>query len=214
MEIVTRLILVRHGEVEERYHRIFGGSQIDMELSPRGHEQVNALADYLSLTPPEIIYSSPMRRVQQTLAPLAAKAGLVPVIIPSIREVDFGTWTGLNWDQVQERYNKSAFDWLELLETGGIAEAESTLVFRERVEQSLQQILRESSGKTVAVICHGGVIRMMLSILLELPFRRMNLFEVEYASLTRVNHRPLKTEIELHNYTPWRDGVSANGRSI
>jgi len=207
MEVVTRLILIRHGEVEERYHRVFGGSQIDMELSERGHRQVQALADYLAPTPPEIVYSSPMRRVQQTLAPLAKQAGLTPVILPGLREVDFGTWTGLSWDQVQERFNQSPFDWLDLLETGGIAEAESTLSFRERVGLSLQQILRDSSGRTVAVVCHGGVIRMLLSILLDLPFRRMNLFEVEYASLTQVLHRARKVEVELHNFTAWRDLV-------
>ena len=207
MEVVTRLILIRHGEVEERYHRVFGGSQIDMELSERGHRQVQALADYLAPTPPEIVYSSPMRRVQQTLAPLAKQAGLTPVILPGLREVDFGTWTGLSWDQVQERFNRSPFDWLDLLETGGIAEAESTLSFRERVELSLQQILRDSSGRTVAVVCHGGVIRMLLSILLDLPFRRMNLFQVEYASLTQVLHRSRKVEVELHNFTAWRDLV-------
>ena len=207
MEVVTRLILIRHGEVEERYHRVFGGSQIDMELSERGHRQVQALADYLAPTPPEIVYSSPMRRVQQTLAPLAKQAGFTPVILPGLSEVDFGTWTGLSWDRVQERFNRSPFDWLDLLETGGIAEAESTLSFRERVELSLQQILRDSSGRTVAVVCHGGVIRMLLSILLDLPFRRMNLFQVEYASLTQVLHRSRKVEVELHNFTAWRDLV-------
>jgi broad specificity phosphatase PhoE len=34
----VRLILVRHGEVEERYHRVFGGCRIDMGLSSLGLE--------------------------------------------------------------------------------------------------------------------------------------------------------------------------------
>ncbi len=207
METVTRLILIRHGEVAERYHRVFGGSQIDMELSERGHRQAQSLADYIASAPPEVLYSSPMRRVQQTLAPLAQQSALTPILLPGLREVDFGTWTGLNWDQVQERFNRSPFDWLNMLESGGIAEAESSLSFRERVELCLQQILRESSGRTVAVVCHGGVIRMLLSILLDLPFRRMNMFEVDYASLTRVLHRPSGVEVNLHNFTAWRDIV-------
>ena len=40
----TQLALVRHGEVEEAYQRVFGG-RIDMSLSPRGHEQAAALAN-------------------------------------------------------------------------------------------------------------------------------------------------------------------------
>ncbi|MGV3774863.1 MAG: histidine phosphatase family protein [Verrucomicrobiales bacterium] len=204
MENPTRLYLLRHGEVEARYHKVFGG-KIDMELSPLGHEQVKALADYFHRHPPHVMYSSPMKRVQQTLAPLAANCGLQPRVLPGLREVDFGVWTGLSWDQVFERYNVSAFDWLNQLEIGNIAEAEATAQFTERVNNSLQTILAESPHKEVAVVCHGGVIRMLLSIILELPFTKMSHFDVEYASITKVCIRPGKIEVELLNFTPWRD---------
>ncbi len=204
MEIATRLYLIRHGEVEDRYHRTFGG-RIDMNLSDRGLRQVQATADYLTANPPDLLYSSPMQRVQQTVAPLLRQTKLEQVILPGLREVDFGAWTGMSWDEVQERFNKSAFDWLELLETGAIPDAETTVIFRERVESALRQILDEAGGRTVAVYCHGGVIRMILSILCELPFRQMSIFEVDYASLTKVVHRARRSEIELHNFTPWRD---------
>ncbi|MGZ5545539.1 MAG: histidine phosphatase family protein, partial [Limisphaerales bacterium] len=51
MDILTRLYLIRHGEVEKAYHRVFGG-RIDMELSPLGHDQVKALARFLKAAPP------------------------------------------------------------------------------------------------------------------------------------------------------------------
>lgn len=44
----TRLYLLRHGEVESRHHRVFGG-KIDMELSPLGHDQVKAATNYFSV---------------------------------------------------------------------------------------------------------------------------------------------------------------------
>jgi broad specificity phosphatase PhoE len=204
MENPTRLYLLRHGEVETRYHKVFGG-RIDMDLSPLGHEQVKALANYFHRHPPHVMYSSPMKRVQQTLAPLAANCGLQPVVLPGLREVDFGAWTGLSWDQVYDRYQVSAFDWLNQLETGAIVDAEPTQRFRERVQSSLDQILLESPHKEVAVVCHGGVIRMLLSIILDLPFTKMGHFDVEYASITKVALRPSKIEIELLNFTPWRD---------
>ncbi|MDX1952629.1 MAG: histidine phosphatase family protein [Verrucomicrobiota bacterium] len=205
MEQLTRLYLIRHGEVEEKYHKVFGGARIDMELSPLGHEQVRALANYLLPMPPDLIYASPMRRVQQTLEPLAQALELMPVILPDLREVDFGSWTGLSWEQVLEKFQISAYTWLDQLEDGTIPQAETTVAFRERVANAINTILNESSGKSIAVVCHGGVIRMILSILFDLPFRRMNLFEVEYASITRVLLRPTRVELELHNFTPWRD---------
>ena len=204
MEQPTRLYLLRHGEVEARYHRVFGG-RIDMELSPLGHQQVQAVADYFQRHPPHVIYSSPMRRVQQTLAPLAKMTGLEPVVIPGLREVDFGAWTGLSWDQVYDRFKVSAFDWLNQLEAGSIAEAEATCDFRKRVDESLRQILSESRHKEVAVVAHGGVIRMLLALILDLPFARMSAFDIEYASITKVKISSSKTEVELLNFAPWRD---------
>jgi broad specificity phosphatase PhoE len=204
MENPTRLYLLRHGEVEARYHRVFGG-KIDMELSPLGHEQVQALADYFRRHPPHVMYASPMKRVQQTLAPLAKQTGLTPMILPGLREVDFGVWTGLSWEQVRERFKVSAFEWLNQLEAGSIADAEAMPDFRKRVDEALRQILRESPCKEVAVVAHGGVIRMLLALILDLPFARMSAFDIEYASITKVRISPDKTEIELMNFTPWRD---------
>ena len=65
----TRLHLVRHGEVDEAYHEVFGG-QIDMELSPLGHEQARRLAKFLGDRHFDRIYCSPMLRVRQTAKPL------------------------------------------------------------------------------------------------------------------------------------------------
>src|SRR5579885_2502466 len=101
MIAATSLFLLRHAEVEVRYHRVFGG-RIDMELSPRGHEQAATLARHLKHKSFAAIYASPMKRVQQTLAPILANRPSAPVLMAGLREVDFGDWTGLGWEQVKE----------------------------------------------------------------------------------------------------------------
>ena len=202
----VRLLLLRHGEVEERYHRIFGG-RIDMELSRRGHEQARALARYVRQRPVEAIYASPMRRAQQTLAPLVSHCPKPPIAEKDFREVDFGDWTGLSWEQVHARFGVRAFDWLQQLEAAIIPNAESARCFRARIEPPLRNILDAHAGETVGIVCHGGVIRMMLSILLNVPFPLMASFEIDYASLTRVDVHASKTEVMLLNFTPWRDLV-------
>jgi broad specificity phosphatase PhoE len=200
----TTLSLIRHAEVEARYHGIFGG-QIDMELSPRGHEQAAALAKYLHRIPVTAIYASPMKRVRQTLQPWVVNGIPKPVILPDLREVGFGDWTGLSYAEVQSRFGVSAWQWLHQLEATAIPNAESSRTFRERVEPCLRQIIRDHPGQEVAIVCHGGVIRMMLAILLEQPLPRMGAFQIEYASVTRVRLRPEQTELQLVNFTPWRD---------
>jgi len=200
----VRLLLVRHGEVEERYHRVFGG-RIDMNLSPRGQEQAEAMAHYLRHRPLDALYVSPMRRAQQTLAPLASHCPRPAVTLPGLREVDFGDWTGLTWEQVHAQYQISAFQWLDLIDAGNMPGADTAVTFRARVAPCLEQILQDHAGQTVGVVCHGGVIRMALSILLDLPLRKMAAFEIDYASVTSVERHMHKTEVTLLNFAPWRD---------
>ncbi|HEX4263497.1 MAG TPA: histidine phosphatase family protein [Verrucomicrobiae bacterium] len=200
----TQLALIRHGEVEAAYQRVFGG-RIDMNLSPRGHEQAAALAKWLARQPLNAVYASPMKRVQQTLAPFAANNGWTDrvAIMNDLREIDFGDWTGLTWEAVAQKFGVSAFQWLTELERGGIANAENTQAYRDRIEPCVRDILQKHSGENVAVFCHGGVIRMILTILLDIPLPRMAGFEIDYASVTNIAVLPQKTEVQFLNFTPW-----------
>ncbi len=199
----TRLILIRHGEVEERYHRVFGG-RIDMNLSERGHQQAAHLREHLGPDGVDAIYVSPMKRAQQTLAPVAAHSRKTPVTMPDLREVDFGDWTGLKWDEVHARFQVSAFDWLAQIEQGAIQNGECARRLRDRIEPCLRSVLEQHPGQTAAVICHGGVIRMMLSILIDVPLSKTAAFEIDYASVTEAIVAGPRAEIQLLNFAPWR----------
>jgi broad specificity phosphatase PhoE len=204
MSSSTHLYLLRHGEVETRYHRVFGG-QIDMDLSPLGHEQAKALARYLRKTSFDAIYASPMKRAQQTLAPLIEAYEKQAKTMADLCEVHFGDWTGLTWQQVHDKYQIRAFHWLEAMEMAKVPNGECGAKFRARIEPCLKQILDAHAGQKIAIVCHGGVIRMILSILLHLPLPKTAHFEIEYASVTKVSVSPEKTVLELMNFTPWRD---------
>jgi broad specificity phosphatase PhoE len=200
----TTLWLIRHAEVEERYQNVFGG-RIDMDLSSRGRAQSEALGRYLQTKKVDALYASPMKRVQQTLAPWLAGGSIKPIVRPELREVDFGDWTGLHWTEVQAKYGISALAWLDQLECGGIPNAEDARTFRARVEPAMRELLRNQAGRHLAIACHGGVIRMLLSILLELPLAKMALFEIDYASVTQVLWTPAMARVQLANFVPWQE---------
>jgi broad specificity phosphatase PhoE len=202
----TRLLLIRHGEVEARYQNKFGGT-IDMNLSPNGKRQAKILADYLRGKTIDAIYASPMKRVQQTLAPTLKQRKLPQTILPGLREIDFGIWTGLGWAEFQEKFGYGPHEWLELIHKAKVPKGESGKDFQRRVEPCLREIVTRHPGENVAVFCHGGTIRMMLSILLKLKLPATNQFDVEYASITQVALHPHLNEVELLNFTPWRDLV-------
>ena len=177
-----------------------------MDLSPRGQEQAAALARCLKRKTFHAIYASPMKRVQQTLVPVLQANGVPPpVIMPDLHEVDFGDWTGLTFAEVLRKFGVSASSWLDLFGRGEIPNAENAATYRVRVELCVAEILQRHPGQRVAIFCHGGVIRQIIAILLDLPLPKTAGFEIEYASVTEVDIHPHRAEIQLLNFTPWRD---------
>jgi broad specificity phosphatase PhoE len=197
------LLLVRHAEVEPRYHRVFSG-RLDVELSQEGHRQAQALSGYLDTRNLHVVYASPMRRVRQTLKPFLTKEAPKHVELPNLREVDFGDWTGLTWEEILPRFRVSAFRWLDQLESAAIPNGECASTLKRRIEPCLAQALEQHKGENVAIVCHGGVIRVLLSILLDLPLPKTSVFEVDYASVTQMGFLEGKAVLQLLNYTPWR----------
>ena len=197
------LLLIRHAEVEARYQHVFGG-RIDMDISPLGHQQAAALAQYLKRRKVDELFASPMKRVQQTLSPYGNNGAPRPVVLPDLREVDFGDWTGHGWDGVQTAFGVSAYSWIDQLNRNAIPNAEEISVYRKRVAGVLKTIRRSSTG-TVAVFSHGGVIRMMLALLLDLPFAKTDGFAVDYASVTEIALKSTRNEVQLLNFAPWRE---------
>lgn len=205
----TNLYLVRHAEVETPYHRVFGG-RLDVGISDRGAQQADVLARWLRRHTLDAIYASPMRRVQATLAPTLATGRPAPVVVEDLREVDFGDWTGLTWAEVEERFGVSAYDWLQVLERRRFPNGESGAELRLRVERVLKAILQSHAGSAVGIFAHGGVIRMLLALLLEIPLSSAERIEVDYGSVTWIDVGEVKagrprTEVQLLNFTPWRD---------
>jgi broad specificity phosphatase PhoE len=196
------LFLIRHAEVEERYKSVFGG-RIDMDLSPVGRTQAQALATCVRAIKPHAIYASPMKRVQQTLAPLLGDGLPGPVTVDDLREIDFGSWTGLAWEDVRQRFGISPFEWLSQIDCSGIHEAECTADLEKRLRPRLNEIVNSHPGERVAVYSHGGVIRVLLAFLLNIPIARMAGFEIDYASVTRVDVINSRPRVQLLNYRPW-----------
>ncbi len=200
------MLLIRHAEIERRYQRAFGG-RLDINLSARGRAQARTLANFLRAKKITAIYASPMKRVQQTLAPFLKNGAPDQTVLPGLQEVDFGDWSGYTWTEVREKFGVHPYDWLDEIELGAVPNGETGVQFRARVEACLFKIIRHHPGETIAIFCHGGVIRMMLSILLDLPLPKTNSFEIEYTSVTQVALHTGLNEIELLNFTPWRDWV-------
>ncbi len=149
---MSRLFLIRHAEPALQ-GVILGAT--DAPLCKRGHEQARELAHcFAALEPVVAIYASPLRRALQTAAyllePWRAFAAM-----DDLREISYGPWDGLTWDEIALREpdlaERKLADWLGVDVPGG----ETWAGFETRVEQALALILE--GPLPAAIVAHEGV---------------------------------------------------------
>src|SRR5215469_11209600 len=87
----AELFIVRHADAIPEVDEIIpGGIYDDLPLSGTGRKQALALAERLSGTSFNVIYSSPLKRCLETASPLAERLGLEPIIVPELAEIKLG----------------------------------------------------------------------------------------------------------------------------
>jgi probable phosphoglycerate mutase len=142
-------------------------------LSELGHRQAAALADWLD--PVDALVSSPLARAVQTAAPLAEGRALEPQVVDEIAEFDRDE----NYYVPLEEMRAENHPRLQALIDGDIPDE-----FRVAAIAAIGAVIADNPGRTVAMVCHGGVINCYLSDLLGLD--QPMFFEPTYTGVSRV----------------------------
>lgn len=101
---MATLLLARHGETTwNRAGRVQGW--VPVSLTERGREQADALARHVADSyEVDRLVSSDIERAQETARPVARELGLEPVLDSAWRERDVGSFQGLEFDELTDRY--------------------------------------------------------------------------------------------------------------
>ncbi len=163
-----RLIVIRHGETTGDVEDRFGGAYDD-ELSPHGHIQVQQLTEELAGKGIQKIFTSPLKRAQQTAAGLAEKIVCPVKIIPDFKErAQYGLLTGMTKTEARAQHP----DWVEALKDrlNTIPEAESYAEASSRTSTAFAELLTnlETTGQScAAIVWHGGGMRVLFRDMLK-----------------------------------------------
>jgi broad specificity phosphatase PhoE len=152
----TTFYFVRHGESEGNAARIFTG-QSDSPLTARGREQAEAVAEELAKVKFDRIVSSDLSRTRDTAEAIAKRHRIPVEVVPALREIDVGERTGKDFDETagMPGWTDDGF-----VAWPGGETLEQVLA---RTLGAIDRLTRESPGKTILVVGHGGVNRILLS---------------------------------------------------
>ncbi|MFO1534461.1 MAG: histidine phosphatase family protein [Thermoplasmatota archaeon] len=198
----TRLWFMRHGEVEAPYVGAFVG-RTEVNLSPVGRHQAEAIAAYLEDAPVDAVVSSPRKRALDTAAPLARARSMKLEVRRGFAEMDYGRWEGLFWKQIEEQDPVECAAWVADAAARPMPDGESCDGFSLRVRDELSRLLEEFTGRTVAVFGHAGTNRAILGTVLERPFRDCFTFVQDYGNVNAAAWLPGGgAQVALANFVP------------
>ena len=158
----TEVVLVRHGASQpavagERFPLLDGHG--DPRLAPEGEVQAVLMAERLAGEPLSGLFITPLQRTAQTAAPLAARLGLEPLVVPDLIEVFLGEWDGGEFRVRLSEGDPIALQAIEEERWEVIPGAETMEAFALRVHAGIEAVVaRAGPDATVAAIVHGGVI--------------------------------------------------------
>jgi alpha-ribazole phosphatase/probable phosphoglycerate mutase len=178
----TKLIdLMRHGEpVGGRRYR----GQIDDPLSEPGWAEMRAV---VTGTPPwDSICSSPLRRCSDFARDLAERSGIPLELDTRLREVGFGSWEGRTADQIRAEDPESIARFYHDPIHNRPQGAEPLEHFSGRVAAAFRDLANRPAGRHTLLVTHAGVIRSVITHVLNAPLESMYRISVETASLTRI----------------------------
>ena len=179
----TLIYLLRHGEVVLAETRRFIG-HLDVPLSAQGERQSRVQAARLAGATLTAVVTSDLARARRTGEIVGAPHGLVPVVVPSLREMAMGRWDGLTAEQIQEREPAAFADWMARVGEFPFPEGESVADLLARAWPAFEAIVAAHEGEALAVVAHGGTNRALLCAALGLPLARLLALGQDYGALS------------------------------
>ena len=192
------LILVRHGQTEALPCICIGHA--DLPLSARGFTDVQQLAATWNRSPPRFLFTSDLRRTQQSAQVFAAAFAIEPLSDPRLREADFGRWNGRHWNEIMQNDTENHRHWFDNWVIQEAPDGESFADVLRRTGAWLASLLASTGNDDcVLAIAHAGSIRAVLCHALGLPAGRAIGIGIDHSHVSRLRYANGQFEVRCIN---------------
>ncbi|MCE9507008.1 MAG: 2,3-bisphosphoglycerate-dependent phosphoglycerate mutase [Alphaproteobacteria bacterium] len=176
------LVLLRHGESQWNKENRFTGFT-DIDLNETGIAEAKSAGNLLKIIKFDKIYTSTLKRAYRTAEIVMAETGqtALPMVKHNdLRERDYGNLTGLNKDEMRQKFGaEQVHIWrrsYDVAPPGG--ESLKDVVARVQPYYTAHILPDLKAGKNILLAAHGNSLRAMLIILGENTPENINTAEI------------------------------------
>jgi phosphoserine phosphatase len=206
---VTRILLIRHGDVEGIRPARFRGRE-DLPLTKRGNAEALAVAQRIaSKWQPERVYTSPLSRCVATGAAIARACGIEARSIEQLNDIDYGTWRMKSHDEMtvaEPGLSKAWFNTPHLMRFPG---GDSLQDLVARSADAVRLALESHPDGTVVLVSHDSVNRALLLQLADLPLSSYWRLAQTPCCINEIDVTENQVRILAINETSHLDGLDA-----
>ena len=171
-----KIYLVRHTSVNSDPRVCYGWNDVD--VSENFVTEAERIKKYLEDKELKY-YSSDLKRCKKLTEYLTEEY----FIDADLREMNFGDWEGQFWSDIEKTFSDfEPEDFIKRKTPNG----ESYIDQQVRVLKAWQKILK-SGYENIAVVAHGGSIRIILCELLNMDLANAFRLKIDYGSITEVS---------------------------
>jgi broad specificity phosphatase PhoE len=185
---MVKIILIRHGETDWNKEQVFRG-RIDVPLNQTGLAQAHAVRETLAEIAIDALYASPLARAFETARVLAEDRNLDITAEEGLSDVDFGLWQGVAKEQVEKNYPDLYSTWLTDPQLVTFPRGETLLKVQKRSMAALERAMDSNRGKTIAVVSHRVVNKVILCAVLGLDLSRFWHVKQDTCAINRFEQR-------------------------
>ncbi len=196
------IYLLRHGEIEGAENKRFIG-QADIPLSMKGLIQAEYWKKRLSALSFEKVYSSDLLRTKKTAKIISNHSKNKIILSKKLREINLGNWEGKLVSEIRLKFPD---EWKKRGEDIAYYRTEKGECFSDLQNRVLPYFKKlVTNKKNLLIVTHAGVIRVILSNIMDIPLKDLFTIKLNYGALNKLKFQQNRLIIDSINILPESD---------
>jgi broad specificity phosphatase PhoE len=205
-----RLILVRHGATDWNQQRRVQGLS-NLGLNETGKRQAEALAQALKNERVDAIYTSPLRRAQETARAISRFHQVKVVILDGLKELDVGEIDGMTYEDMRVHHGEFFTKWMADFTAVRLPGGGTVPELRDQCCAAVKDILEKQQAvegekcgdedRVVVAVTHFFPIMCIICDTLGLAFTYFRRLRLDVASMCTLDFHPERVVLVSFNDT-------------